>query len=350
MRNRPYPVCSGKGSTKVARDIAPTRTYRPAPEMFSSFSPSAEAHRLVFHHPLNLTIRPVEHTASSRRTADCSAGVVHPSIRSNAVEAIGAPQHTVFLHLKLSRPSANGEPSDTLRAARQLSSTAVVRLSRSEDDGRKRGNSTCPRRAGSMWDRFAIMSVDHAVCWSMMVEHEAATSQAFALFVKLRPDLQLCSPLPSWRTLAGARGLLTWATGPDTNNKVHDMLGIMPRSVAALYFNAHPEVEACVPREAYAPFCPPKYMARSGGARADVPPECLLNRFLRRRGVVPNDTLGSQRVCLWLDPSTVRFCDTASARSCAHSWTLRPRILWPRLKSMLELELRHRFPHNFTPS
>lgn len=132
--------------------------------------------------------------------------------------------------------------------------------------------------------------------------------------------------------------------------QVHDMLGIMPRSVAALYFNAHPEVEACVPREAYAPFCPPKYMARSGGARADVPPECLLNRFLRRRGVVPNDTLGSQRVCLWLDPSTVRFCDTASARSCAHSWTLRPRILWPRLKSMLELELRHRFPHNVTPS
>ena len=53
--------------------------------------------------------------------------------------------------------------------------------------------------------------------------------------------------------------------------QVHDMLGIMPRSVAALYFNAHPEVEACVPREAYAPFCPPKYMARSGGARADVP-------------------------------------------------------------------------------
>lgn len=99
--------------------------------------------------------------------------------------------------------------------------------------------------------------------------------------------------------------------------QVHDMLGIMPRSVAALYFNAHPEVEACVPREAYAPFCPPKYMARSGGARADVPPECLLNRFLRRRGVVPNDTLGSQRVCLWLDPSTVRFCDTASARSCS---------------------------------
>jgi len=46
---------------------------------FSSFSPSAEAHRLVIHHRLNLTIRPVEHTASSRRFADCSAGVVHPS-------------------------------------------------------------------------------------------------------------------------------------------------------------------------------------------------------------------------------------------------------------------------------
>ena len=35
--------------------------------MFSSFS------------PLNLSITPVEHTASSRRFADCSAGVVHPS-------------------------------------------------------------------------------------------------------------------------------------------------------------------------------------------------------------------------------------------------------------------------------
>ena len=47
--------------------------------MVSSFSPSAEAHRLVIHHRLNLSIRPVEHTASSRRFADCSAGVVHPT-------------------------------------------------------------------------------------------------------------------------------------------------------------------------------------------------------------------------------------------------------------------------------
>ena len=47
--------------------------------MFSSFSPSAETHRLVIQHHLNLTIRPVEHTASSRRFADCSAGVVHPT-------------------------------------------------------------------------------------------------------------------------------------------------------------------------------------------------------------------------------------------------------------------------------
>ena len=60
---------------KLARDSLD----RPAREMFSSFSPSAEAHRLVIHHRLNLTIRPVEHTASSRRFADCSAGVVHPS-------------------------------------------------------------------------------------------------------------------------------------------------------------------------------------------------------------------------------------------------------------------------------
>ena len=52
--------------------------------MFSSFSsftfsPSAEAHRLVVHHRLNLTIRPVEHTAYYRRFADCTAGVQHPS-------------------------------------------------------------------------------------------------------------------------------------------------------------------------------------------------------------------------------------------------------------------------------
>ena len=61
--------------------------------MFSSFSPSAEAHRLVIHHRLNLTIGPVEYTASSpgsrrfaslqaqphHRFADCSAGVVHPT-------------------------------------------------------------------------------------------------------------------------------------------------------------------------------------------------------------------------------------------------------------------------------
>ncbi|EOD38048.1 syntaxin PM [Emiliania huxleyi CCMP1516] len=46
---------------------------------FSSFSPSAEAHRLVVDHRLNLTIRPEEHTASSRRFADCTAGVQHPS-------------------------------------------------------------------------------------------------------------------------------------------------------------------------------------------------------------------------------------------------------------------------------
>ena len=37
------------------------------------------AHRLVMHHRLNLSISPVEHTASSRQFADCSAGVVHPT-------------------------------------------------------------------------------------------------------------------------------------------------------------------------------------------------------------------------------------------------------------------------------
>jgi len=36
----------------------------------------AEAHDMVISHRLNLTIRPVEHTASS--FADCSAGVLHP--------------------------------------------------------------------------------------------------------------------------------------------------------------------------------------------------------------------------------------------------------------------------------
>ena len=49
------------------------------PEMISSFLPSAEAHCLVFHHRFNLAISPVEHTASSHRFANCSAGVQHPS-------------------------------------------------------------------------------------------------------------------------------------------------------------------------------------------------------------------------------------------------------------------------------
>ena len=39
----------------------------------------AEAHNMVISHRLNLTVRPVEHTASS--FADCSAGVLHPSRR-----------------------------------------------------------------------------------------------------------------------------------------------------------------------------------------------------------------------------------------------------------------------------
>ena len=65
----------------TSRQLARTelRASSRAPEMFSSFSPSAEAHRLVIHHRLNLSIRPVEHTASFRRFADCSAGVVHPT-------------------------------------------------------------------------------------------------------------------------------------------------------------------------------------------------------------------------------------------------------------------------------
>ena len=67
----------GANSRQLARTRAPQP--RPAPEMFSSFSASAEAHRLVIHHRLNLSIRPVEHTASSRRFANCSAGVVHPT-------------------------------------------------------------------------------------------------------------------------------------------------------------------------------------------------------------------------------------------------------------------------------
>ena len=44
-------------------------------EMFSSFSPSAKAHRLVIHHRLNLTIRPVEHTIPTWPTTKTAEAV-----------------------------------------------------------------------------------------------------------------------------------------------------------------------------------------------------------------------------------------------------------------------------------
>jgi len=46
--------------------------------MFSSFSPSAEAHRLAIHHRLNLTIRPVEHRSDVVEAANASRGMPPP--------------------------------------------------------------------------------------------------------------------------------------------------------------------------------------------------------------------------------------------------------------------------------
>ena len=46
---------------------------------FSSFSPSAEAHSLVTHHRLNLTVRPEEAHSLLSSFADCTAGVQHPN-------------------------------------------------------------------------------------------------------------------------------------------------------------------------------------------------------------------------------------------------------------------------------
>ena len=140
--------------------------------------------------------------------------------------------------------------------------------------------------------------------------------------IKLRPDQQICKPLPPLASWSTAR-VMTWykqARG------VHDHLGIVPRAHADRYFAAWREVEACDPCAAYASACDvSRCLGAAGSAAWDLPNECLLARWLQRGGV-PVDaghTLGYEAFCLWTNASIKRSCSYCSQTADASPAQLR---------------------------
>lgn len=102
-------------------------------------------------------------------------------------------------------------------------------------------------------------------CLRLVEEHEAARGAPYELIVKLRPDLNVSSPLPSYHELmrvvaptdgsppalcamGGGAPLGTPLPLAELPLTMDDKFGIMPRSVATVYMNATAAFERCQSR------------------------------------------------------------------------------------------------------
>jgi len=101
--------------------------------------------------------------------------------------------------------------------------------------------------ADSMRRRFAVVSVDQARCFELVEKAEQARGgRRYTHVMKLRSDQQVCAPLG---------GRVLWPALHPTHPRIvkqRDHWAFVPRSLAAVYFNASHEVlSECHSRQAY---------------------------------------------------------------------------------------------------
>jgi hypothetical protein len=95
-------------------------------------------------------------------------------------------------------------------------------------------------------------------CLELVAAHEAARGSAYDFVVKIRPDLNVTRPVPSFDEIErlvspreGPPALCAQGGGPTLDDK----FALMPRRVAAVYMNATKAYEVCQSREVNEPDC-----------------------------------------------------------------------------------------------
>lgn len=95
-------------------------------------------------------------------------------------------------------------------------------------------------------------------CLELVAAHEAARGSAYDFVVKIRPDLNVTRPVPSFDEIErlvspreGPPALCAQGGGPTLDDK----FALMPRRVAAVYMNATKVYEVCQSREVNEPDC-----------------------------------------------------------------------------------------------
>ena len=170
-------------------------------------------------------------------------------------------------------------------------------------------------------DTFKLHFLRASYAWALALDALEKTEREqgwrYDFVIKLRPDEQICKPLPPWRQFAGdaryANMVATWPRNPFIGPEIHDHLALMRRDVASRYLSAHKELtEACAPHAEYyrRTLCHGFHGSKWRQAY-DVPAECVLSRWLKRGGVTydsyakhPNGSygggiLGDWNYCLW---------------------------------------------------
>ena len=263
--------------------------------MFSSFSPSAEAHRPHVAHCIVGQARGLTRPA------------VYNSIRTNVVDAFGGLP-SIFMVIKAStaqEQTALQRVNSTWYTVLQPTRISVTIGAASDNAARAALRPQC--RASGLETQFAIVSLDGLNCLRLVESVEALRGRRFDVVTKLRPDEQICNPWPSWRRFDW-RGHYAQrvATYWRAEHGVNDHVAIMPRRVAGMYFgsyallNLYSSPTECVDdRASFRSIC--NYFGRN----RSVSPECLLTRWLIRSEVEFDNgrMLGPGTTCLWRKPT-----------------------------------------------
>ena len=229
---------------------------------------------------------------------------------SNAVEPFKG-NASLFLYLKY---ESVDQAALLTTAALSLNPVRLQLRARHADENRWSGTKCRrPPRGTHKWI-FGVTSFDQSECFAMVRVEEAKRRRLYDFVVKLRPDEQLCRPLPSWQRLVAYDRIAVYGKPKRVGPEIHDHVAVMRRPLADRYFSAQHEIDDCVAPTAYDSHCHVKAGQRPHN---DTPTECMLSRWLWKGGVAYDngDVLGHSTVCLWRHQNTTGLlCDLGTRR------------------------------------
>lgn len=153
------------------------------------------------------------------------------SIQRNMLNAIGG-ESTTFLCAKVKTQ----EYADVVTVVNKFGITFadITNYSEIRDEKLKYGNMSCRKNTGKRWKNFAITTADASNCYEHMRQWELIKRRKrFDFVVRIRPDFQLCRPLPHWSRFSHNSVMYLKFENSDF---LHDKLFVIPRKLATRFF------------------------------------------------------------------------------------------------------------------